>query len=359
MNNRPSGFTIVELLIVVVVIAILAAIAIVSYNGISNRSKESSVKSDLNGGAKQLELSKTTAGSYPTDTTGLKKADTTTFQYVNSGESFCLSATNSTLPGKSYYISNGSSILEGTCPTLYIQSITASNCSTSRTMVADARDNRSYWIQKLGDGKCWMLTNLAYAGAGTNTYGDVKTIQNGTGDTLATYIAAKYYMIANANPTTYPTQPSSSTDGGTTGTQYGYLYNWCAAMGAQIATSACANALTPVPNTAITICPSGWRLPTGNTGSELNLLNNAVNNGSGSTDVGLKSNWLLQRTGGWWDGAYGATNITGYWSSTQSPQAHSAYALFVDGYNPLSIQTEAINFYDRKQIGYGVRCVAI
>lgn len=42
--NNPSatrnGFTIVELLIVVVVIAILAAITIVTYNGITNQAKD-------------------------------------------------------------------------------------------------------------------------------------------------------------------------------------------------------------------------------------------------------------------------------------------------------------------------------
>ena len=38
-KQKQSGFTIVELLIVIVVIAILAAITIVSYNGIQNRSK--------------------------------------------------------------------------------------------------------------------------------------------------------------------------------------------------------------------------------------------------------------------------------------------------------------------------------
>lgn len=38
-ETRAAGFTIVELLIVVVVIAILAAITIVSYNGIQERAK--------------------------------------------------------------------------------------------------------------------------------------------------------------------------------------------------------------------------------------------------------------------------------------------------------------------------------
>lgn len=51
-----SGFTIVELLIVVVVIAILAAITIVSYNGITNQTHDAAVKSDLNTLKKKVEI---------------------------------------------------------------------------------------------------------------------------------------------------------------------------------------------------------------------------------------------------------------------------------------------------------------
>ncbi|MDB5165339.1 MAG: Fimbrial protein, partial [Candidatus Saccharibacteria bacterium] len=44
---KQRGFTIVELLIVIVVIGILAAITIVAYNGIQNRARVSSVNSAL------------------------------------------------------------------------------------------------------------------------------------------------------------------------------------------------------------------------------------------------------------------------------------------------------------------------
>lgn len=46
-HTRAKGFTIVELLIVVVIIAILAAITVVAYNGIQQRARTSAQKSEL------------------------------------------------------------------------------------------------------------------------------------------------------------------------------------------------------------------------------------------------------------------------------------------------------------------------
>lgn len=54
--SRRDGFTIVELLIVIVVIGILAAITIVAYNGIQSRASDASVQSDLNAISKRMEL---------------------------------------------------------------------------------------------------------------------------------------------------------------------------------------------------------------------------------------------------------------------------------------------------------------
>lgn len=47
MSTRTNGFTIVELLIVIVVIAVLAAISIVAYNGISQRARDSERQSEI------------------------------------------------------------------------------------------------------------------------------------------------------------------------------------------------------------------------------------------------------------------------------------------------------------------------
>lgn len=53
--QSQEGFTIVELLIVVVVIAILAAITIVSYNGITARANSSSAQSAASNVLKKIE----------------------------------------------------------------------------------------------------------------------------------------------------------------------------------------------------------------------------------------------------------------------------------------------------------------
>lgn len=62
---RKSGFTIVELLIVVVVIAILAAITIVSYNGITTTANASAAKSTASTVGKKIESYQALEGSYP------------------------------------------------------------------------------------------------------------------------------------------------------------------------------------------------------------------------------------------------------------------------------------------------------
>lgn len=64
-KQKTQGFTIVELLVVIVVIAILAAVSIVAYNGIQNRANDTAVQSDITNLAKQIEVHRALEGELP------------------------------------------------------------------------------------------------------------------------------------------------------------------------------------------------------------------------------------------------------------------------------------------------------
>jgi len=64
-TSRRRGFTIVELLIVIVVIGILAAITIVAYNGIQARAQFATSQQELASIRKAILLFKAEKGTYP------------------------------------------------------------------------------------------------------------------------------------------------------------------------------------------------------------------------------------------------------------------------------------------------------
>lgn len=64
-RNNSSGFTIVELLIVIVIIGILAALVIVAYTGIQARAHDTSVQADLKNFAKAVRLYEADKGIIP------------------------------------------------------------------------------------------------------------------------------------------------------------------------------------------------------------------------------------------------------------------------------------------------------
>ena len=66
LSKKQVGFTIVELLIVIVVIGILAAITIVAYNGVQNRANDTVIQSDLHNFGNILAQQKAVNGTYPT-----------------------------------------------------------------------------------------------------------------------------------------------------------------------------------------------------------------------------------------------------------------------------------------------------
>lgn len=74
-----SGFTIVELLIVIVVIGILAALVIVTYNGIQQKARDTERKTDVKAIQGHLEAYWADNAKYPT----LTDANSSTFRTAN------------------------------------------------------------------------------------------------------------------------------------------------------------------------------------------------------------------------------------------------------------------------------------
>jgi prepilin-type N-terminal cleavage/methylation domain-containing protein len=118
-GQKKSGFTIVELLIVVVVIAILAAITIVAFNGIRERASISSFKSELSQAIKKIESVKVLSGTetYPSSqaAAGLPDSRNGTLSYFYSAadNTYCVQLIKDSLS----YFSNSDSKnpVVGTC----------------------------------------------------------------------------------------------------------------------------------------------------------------------------------------------------------------------------------------------------
>ncbi|MFZ2125583.1 MAG: prepilin-type N-terminal cleavage/methylation domain-containing protein [Candidatus Saccharimonadales bacterium] len=117
------GFTIVELLVVIVVIGILAAITIVSYSGVTGKATIALLQSDLTNASQQLKLFQVINSAYPvanncTNTSAveicLKSSPNTNFQYAMNNnanpQTFSITATNG---DNSFNIDQDNSFLPG------------------------------------------------------------------------------------------------------------------------------------------------------------------------------------------------------------------------------------------------------
>lgn len=153
--KKQTGFTIVELLIVIVVIAILAAITIVAFNGIRQRAEDASVKTNVSQATKQLKLfAVMNTGEYPTSISSCpspvsgaicyRGSDSQTVAYsVDNGaspRSFCFS-TQVASGGATYYSDESAQVLTGGCG---LQSCYAIQ------QTGGSHGSDTYWIRPAG-----------------------------------------------------------------------------------------------------------------------------------------------------------------------------------------------------------------
>lgn len=117
-QHTALGFTIIELLVVIVIIGILATISVISFNGIQQRAASTVLMSDLKNASAQLEIDKFSNNEqYAATAAGLKASPGTTYQYTTTGSTYCLSATSDRSGVTPYYVaSTNLSLTSGVCP---------------------------------------------------------------------------------------------------------------------------------------------------------------------------------------------------------------------------------------------------
>lgn len=150
-QKQQFGFTIVELLIVIVIIGILASITIVAYSGIQSRAKMTSLVTDLRGAATQIKIDQVNNSLYPAtiaaanNGTGLKASPGTTYRYsvnnTSNPQTFCLSATEGTV---FYSVTETSSPSAGSCVNV------AAGASSPSALITDGSTASVPWYSGAG-----------------------------------------------------------------------------------------------------------------------------------------------------------------------------------------------------------------
>ena len=147
-----------------------------------------------------------------------------------------------------------------------MQQMTPTICNnavtTESAILTDTRDNNTYTVKKLLDGHCWMTQNLRLNGpksASELNSSNTNVLPNSTFALSASDSSAwcGNYSLACVNK-------SMTLDSGNP--VYGTYYNWYAAT-ASSGTYELASG-----NATSSICPKGWRLPTGGLGGEFDML---------------------------------------------------------------------------------------
>ncbi len=191
-------------------------------------------------------------------------------------------------------------------------------------IVYDARDGNEYIVRRLKDGKVWMTQNLRLIN---------KTISS-----------------ADSNVTSDFTIPASSVSGfdaqdtnnAYVDSTYGGYYTFYTATAGTGGTSLTSG------NAPSSICPKGWRLPTGGSSGEFQTLYNNYNSSALMQGV---PNFTL--SGGVNFGSVDAQGSVGrFWSSTVY-NANGAYLLRLSSSNVYPANS------NDKSFGFSVRCMAI
>ena len=288
--------------------------------------------------------------------------------------------TKKTIGGKQYYA---------------MQDMNSTICSNTTVIgdvieVYDTRDNTIYRIGKLADNRCWLLDNLALdltaSGASTNitaanTNADATSLNalfNGGRDAstnpdgnLATAGVANWtgsysysYSAPLVNMTNKDVVPQGSSDplkdlALTESWKVGGYYNYCAASAGSYCYGNGHDLYgDPSGNATADICPSGWRMPTGDADGEYQLLATTIT-GDTSSYIETEPEYsnirkaLRLPLAGYFSGngvPSGQGSYDYFWSSSRAT-GYSMRLLYVSTYIAPHDSSDRFG-------GYSVRCIA-
>lgn len=265
-------------------------------------------------------------------------------------------------------------------------STAADNSDTQEAQLVDTRDGKIYWVAKLKDGKCWMTQNLDldlettpnHVAALTPSNTDISAAwspENATSTVLSNSFSDSGWSYDDNNP--YSADPGDwYWDGDYSSTACNYLtynscthfsispfsngthghvgnyYNWAAAIASNDSSSITSSA----PGS---ICPAGWRLPTGSPSGELNALNSQYGNDF-STDANLIASPLWFVRGGNVHNGYYDLNDEGYGGYYWSSMVYNSSGYTTNQAHDLVFHSSSVDQENPhpKNNGLSVRCVA-
>ena len=257
----------------------------------------------------------------------------------------------------------------------------SSLASGATTALTDERDNNTYAVAKLADGKCWMIENLRLDDSAklssTNTHNPslpITNVYDATNPTTSNHLSATtdptttawctsnssacddQSMLATNNTILFTNNTASSYNASSNVYSYGNYYNWYSATAGhgKYGSSYASGYVAPGD-----ICPAGWHLPTGNTSGEFSALDVAMGGTGASQSTTEASNrWRTYPNNFVYSGYVNGSSVndrssSGYYWSSSAGYSNYAYYLYFNSSNVYPGTNLSSKYY-----GWMVRCVA-